>query len=82
MKGNSKEENQRLCERGLPRWFSGKESPANAEGTVDKGLIPGSGRSPREGYGTHSIFLPGKSHGQRSLMGYQPWGRKESDMTE
>ena len=28
------------------------------------------------------VFLPGKSHGQRSLAGYSPWGRKESDMTE
>ena len=28
------------------------------------------------------VFLPGKSHGQRSLAGYNPWGRKESDMTE
>ena len=28
------------------------------------------------------ILLPGKSHGQRSLVGYSPWGRKESDMTE
>ena len=27
-------------------------------------------------------FLPGKSHGQRSLVGYGPWGHKESDMTE
>ena len=27
-------------------------------------------------------FLPGKSHGQRSLAGYSPWGCKESDMTE
>ena len=26
--------------------------------------------------------LPGKSHGQRSLVGYSAWGRKESDMTE
>ena len=26
--------------------------------------------------------LPGKSHGQRSLVGYSPWARKESDMTE
>ena len=25
------------------------------------------------------VFLPGKSHGQRSLAGYSPWGRKESD---
>ena len=27
-------------------------------------------------------FLPGKSHGQRSLVGYSPWGHKESGMTE
>ena len=31
---------------------------------------------------THSSTLPGKSHGQSSLAGYSPWGRKESDMTE
>ena len=29
-----------------------------------------------------SIFLPGKSHGQRSLAGYNPWGLKELDTTE
>jgi len=28
------------------------------------------------------VFLPGESHGQRSLGGYSPWGRKESDTTE
>ena len=28
------------------------------------------------------VFLPGKSHGQRSLAGYSPRGRKESDTTE
>ena len=28
------------------------------------------------------VFLPGKSHGQRSLAGYSPKGRKESDMSE
>ena len=27
-------------------------------------------------------FMPGESHGQRSLGGYSPWGRKESNMTE
>ena len=27
------------------------------------------------------VFLPGEAHGQRSLAGYSPWGRKESDMT-
>ena len=31
---------------------------------------------------TYSRFLPGKSHGQRSLAGYSSWGHKESDMTE
>ena len=28
------------------------------------------------------VFWPGESHGQRSLVGYSPWGRKESDTTE
>ena len=28
------------------------------------------------------VFLPGESHGQRSLAGYSPWGRTESHMTE
>ena len=31
---------------------------------------------------THSSILPAKSQGRRSLVGYSPWGRKESDMTE
>ena len=28
------------------------------------------------------VFLPGESQGWRSLVGYSPWGRKDSDMTE
>ena len=28
------------------------------------------------------VFLPGKSHGQRNLVGYSPWGHEESDTTE
>ena len=31
---------------------------------------------------TTSVFLPAKFHEQRSLVGYSPWGRKESNMTE
>ena len=31
---------------------------------------------------THSSILAWRSHGQRSLAGYSPWGHKESDMTE
>ena len=29
-----------------------------------------------------TVFLPGESHGQRSVVSYSPWGRKESDRTE
>ena len=54
-------------------WLSGKESIGNAG---DTGLIPGSGRSPGEWQRT-AIFLPGKSHEQRRLAGYCPWGCKE-----
>ena len=35
-----------------------------------------------KGMATHSIFLPGESHGQRSLAGYSPWVVKEEDMNE
>ena len=31
---------------------------------------------------TTPLFLPGESYGPRSLAGYSPWGRKESDATE
>ena len=31
---------------------------------------------------TTPVLLPGKSHGQRSLVGYSPWGHKESDTPE
>ena len=47
------------------------------------GAIPGSGRSSGEGNGNPTpVLLPGKSHGQRSLVGYSPWGREESDTNE
>ena len=59
---------------GLPRWLSSEEPACNAGGV---GWIPVSGRSPGEGNGIISkkeLFLPGKSHGQRSLVGYSPCG--------
>ena len=66
---------------GLPQWLSGKESACNAG---DPGSIPGLGRSPGEGngYPLTPVFLPGQSHGPRSLVGYGPCGCKESDTTE
>jgi len=35
-----------------------------------------------KGIATHSSILDGKSHEQRSLADYSPWGHKESDTTE
>ena len=35
-----------------------------------------------KGMATIPVFLPGESHGQRSLAGYSPWGRIELNMTE
>ena len=49
----------------------------------DLGSIPGLGRFLwRRKWLPSSIFLPGKSHGQGSLVGYSPWGLKESNITE
>ena len=60
----------------------GSDSKASFYNVGDLGLIPGWGRSPGEGNGNPLPFLPGKSHGWRSMVGYSPWGCKESDMTE
>ena len=58
----------------------GKESACNAG---DVSLIPGLGRTPwKRAWQPILVFLPGESHGQRSLMGYSPWGCQESDTTE
>ena len=51
----------------------GKESTYD---TGDPHSIPESGTSSREGNASSSQFLLGKSHGQRSLVGYGPWGHK------
>ena len=56
---------------GLPRWLSGKESACNAGETVRS--LGWEGPLEKE-MATHSVILAGKSHGQRSLVGYSPWG--------
>ena len=65
-----------------------KNSPANAGDTGDVGLIPGLEKYSGEGNGNpfqffFFFFLPGKSHGQRDLMGCSTVHgvAKESDMT-
>ena len=65
---------------GFPGVSDGKESTCNAG---DLSLIPGLGGSPEEVERLPTpVFLPGEFHGQRSLVGYRPWGLKESDTTE
>ena len=65
---------------GRPYTSDGKESACNAG---DLGLIPGWGRPPEGGHGNPLQYSCLKNpHGQRSLVGYSLWGRKESDMTE
>ena len=57
-----------------------KNLPASEGDARDVGSVPGSGRSP--GLGNSNLlhyFCHGKYHGQRTLVGYGPWGHKESD---
>ena len=59
---------------------AGKESTCNVE---DQGSIPGMGRSPGGEHGNLIQYSCLENpHEQRSLEGYSPWGRRESDMTE
>ena len=60
---------------GLPRWLTGKESACQAGDPEDAGLIPG--LIPwRKKWQPTPVFLPGKPHGQRQLVGYSSWVAK------
>ena len=60
----------------FPGDSNGKESTCNRFG-------PWVGKIPwRRAWQPTPVFLSGESHGQRNLVGYSPWGHKESDMTE
>ena len=59
-----------------------KNPPANIAGIRDVAQSLDLEDPLRRKWQPTPVFLPGKSHGQRSLVGYSPWGRKESDMTE
>ena len=61
-------------DKGFPLSSASKESACNAG---ELGLISELGKSPGGGHGNPlGSFLPGESHGQRSLTGYSPWGHK------
>ena len=65
---------------GFPGDTDGKKSACNGFNHTVQSL---GWEDPLEkGMATYSSILPGKSHGQRRLLGYSPWGCKESDMTE
>ena len=60
-----------------------KNPPINAGDIRHMGLIPGSGKSPGGRHGNPLQYSCLENpHGQRSLVGYSPWGHKELDMTE
>ena len=64
-------------------FLGGSDGKASARTAGGPGLIPRSGRSPGEENGNPLQYsCLEKSHKQRNLAGYSPWGRKESDMTE
>ena len=68
---------------GVSWWLSGKESACSAGDIGDMGLIPGLGRSPGGEHGNPLQFACLENpHRERSLEGYNPWGRKESDTTD
>ena len=67
----------------LPRWLSGKESACQCRSHRRCGFGPLVGKIPWRRKQQPTLgFLPGTFHGQRSLVGYSPWGVKESDRTD
>ena len=69
---------KRLSSSSNPRWCRAKESNAGDRSAFDPWVrkIPWSRK-----WQTTPIVLPGKFHGQRSLLGYSPWDSKKSDVT-
>ena len=75
----------------VQRWEQWKEQlgilcqvlwPSQGKLTFASGFTPWLENYRRRQWHTTPVLLPGKSLGRRSLVGYSPWGRKESDSTE
>ena len=67
----------------LPRWLIGKESACQCRRCKRRRFDPCVRQIPwRRVWQPTAVFLPGKSHGQRSPVVYSPCGHKESDMIE
>ena len=68
---------------GFPKWRSGKESACHCRRYKRLKFNPWVRKIPwRRKWQPTPVFLPGKSHGQRSLAGCSLWGCKDSDTTE
>ena len=70
-------------ELGFPGWHQWQESTCQCRRLKRRRFDPWVGKIPwsRKWLPT-PVFLPGESHGQRSIVGYTPWGHKASDTTE
>ena len=67
----------------LPGDASGKEPTCQCRRRKRCGFNPCIRKIPwRRAWQPTLVFLPGKSHGHWNMVGYSPWGRKESDMIE
>ena len=77
-----------IIDKGFPGGSAGKEFACHCRRCKRHRFDPWVGKIPlqketwRRKCQPIPVFLPGKSHGQRSLVGYCPWGCKESDRTE
>ena len=68
---------------GCPGGSSGKEPASQYRRHKSRGFSPWVRKIPwRRAWQPTPVFLSGKSHGERSLAGYSPWGHKESDTIE
>ena len=75
--------NQYSSKLGLPRWFGGKEPTCQCRKLRRCGFHSWVRKIPwRRKWQPPLVFLPGKSHGQRSLVGDSPWRCKELDTAE
>ena len=74
---------RREIRRGFPSGASGKEPACQCRRCKRHGFDPWVGKIPwRRAQQPTPVFLPGEFHGQRNLVGYSPWGRKELDIIE
>ena len=67
---------------GFPSGSALKNLPTKRELQDTRVQSPGQEDPLEEGMVAHSSILAWRIHGQRSLVGYSPWGDKDSDTTE